>query len=109
MAYYFRKETPLQMFDWVLNTPLLPVNNKERNPVNNKEIIFPLYGPFLWVGFNRLKATEPLIGDSLVFTTQSRGVPGTHLFDLGSMKECGLPWSHPAVLNPDSWIGKPAP
>ena len=28
------------------------------------------YGPFLWMGFNCLKATEPLQGDSLLFTNK---------------------------------------
>ena len=37
-------------------------------------------------GINCLKATEPLRGDSLLFTTQSPGFPGTHLIDLGRMK-----------------------
>ena len=50
-----------------------------------------LYGPFLWMWFNCLKATEPLRGDGLLFRTQSPGVPGTHLIDLGKMKGCGLP------------------
>ena len=30
---------------------------------------------------------------------QSPGFPGTHLIDLARMKRCGLPWSHPVVLN----------
>ena len=50
---------------------------------------------FLWMGFNCLKATEPLQRSSLLFNTGFPGLPGTHLADLG--KE---PWSHPAVLNP---------
>ena len=29
-----------------------------------------LYDPFLWMGFNCLKATEPLRGGTLVFTTK---------------------------------------
>ena len=58
-----------------------------------------LYDPILWMWFNCLKATKPLRGDSLLFTTQPPGVRGTHLIDLGRMKGCGLPWSHPAVLN----------
>ena len=37
------------------------------------------------MGFNCLKAREPLRGGSLLFTTKSPGVPGTHLFNLGSM------------------------
>ena len=51
------------------------------------------------MGFNCHKATGPLKGDSLPFMTQSPGVPGTHLIDLGRMKKCGLPWNHAAVLN----------
>ena len=31
---------------------------------------FKLYDPFLWMGFNCLKATEPLRGSSLLFTTK---------------------------------------
>ena len=41
-----------------------------------------LYGPFLWMKFNCLKATEPVQGDSLLFTTQPPGVPGTDLINL---------------------------
>ena len=36
-----------------------------------------LYGPFFWMGFNCPKATEPIQGDSLIFTTKFPGVPGT--------------------------------
>ena len=45
-----------------------------------------LYDPFLWMGFNCLKAAEPLWGDRLLFTIQFQGVPGTHLIYLGKMK-----------------------
>ena len=41
--------------------------------------------PFM-TGFNCLKATGPLRGDSLLFTTISPGVPGTHLIDFRKMK-----------------------
>ena len=40
----------------------------------------------LWMGFNCLKATEPLRGDSLLFTAKPPGGPSTHLIDLGRMK-----------------------
>ena len=40
----------------------------------------------LWIGFNCFKAAEPLQRDSLVFTTESSNVPGTHLVNLGEMK-----------------------
>ena len=33
---------------------------------------------FLWMGFNCFKATGPIQGGSLLFTTQSPGVSGTH-------------------------------
>ena len=54
----------------------------------------------LWMGFNSLKATEPLQRDSLFFTTNSPGVPGTHFIDCGSQT-----WSQPVVLNsrPNDW------
>ena len=47
---------------------------------------FKLYGPYLWIGFNCLKATEPLWGGSLLFTTQFPQIPGIQLIDLGRMK-----------------------
>ena len=45
-----------------------------------------LYGPFLSVQFNCLKATEAQQGDSLLFTTHSPGVTGTHLINTRRMK-----------------------
>ena len=45
-----------------------------------------LYGPFLWMWFNCLKATEPLRGGSFLFTTKFPGIPGTHLIDIRRMK-----------------------
>ena len=41
---------------------------------------------FLRMGFNCLKATEPLREDSLLSTTKSPGLPITHLMHLGTMK-----------------------
>ena len=43
-----------------------------------------LYGPFLWMEFHCLNSTEPIWGDSLLFTTESPGV---------------VPWSHLVVFN----------
>ena len=43
------------------------------------------------MGFNCLKTTKSLRRDSLLFTTQSPEVPGTHLIDLRRMKRCSLP------------------
>ena len=45
-----------------------------------------LYGPFLWMGFNCVKATVPLQGDRLLFTNQFPRFPGTHLINLEMMK-----------------------
>ena len=45
-----------------------------------------LYGTFLWIWFNCLQAAGPLVGNSLLFTTKSAGVPGAHLINLGRMK-----------------------
>ena len=46
--------------------------------------------PFLWMGFNYLKTTEPLRGDRLLFTTKFPDISGSHLmkgrFDLGATK-----------------------
>ena len=55
------------MFDCVLNPLVLSVKNKETNYMKNLKIC----GALLWMRFNCLKATEPLWGDSLLFTTQS--------------------------------------
>ena len=44
------------------------------------------FGPFLWMGFNCLKTTEPLRGGSVLCTTKFPKLPGTHLIDLGRMK-----------------------
>ena len=43
--------------------------------------------PFLWIGFNYLKVTEPIRGDWLLLATKSPKFPGTHLIDLGATQE----------------------
>ena len=64
--------------------------------------------PFLWMGFNCLKATATL-RRQFTFTIQFPEIPGTHFIDLGRMKgwvDLGVTqqfWSH------DHWIGNPAP
>ena len=45
-----------------------------------------LHGPFLWMGFNCLKATEPLREGNLLFTNKFPEIPGTHLIDLERLK-----------------------
>ena len=70
-----------------------------------------IMAPFLWMVFNCLKATEPLQGDSLLFTIHFPGIPGTHLIDLWSMKGWvvfGAAWRFwiwgPWIRNPALWI-----
>ena len=41
---------------------------------------------FLWMGFNCLRAKEPITGGKLLFTTKFPEIPDTHLIDLGRMK-----------------------
>ena len=59
------------------------INTKTNaSPITKKN---KLYGPFLWMEFDCLRATELLLGDSLLFTIQFPGVPGTQLINLGRM------------------------
>ena len=50
---------------------------------------------------------EPLRGGSLLFTTKSPEIPGTHFIDLGRMTRLSRPWCHPVVLNTGPWIENP--
>ena len=45
-----------------------------------------LYSSLLWIEFKYLRATEPLQGDSLLFTTRSPGAPGNRLINFNWMK-----------------------
>ena len=51
-----------------------------------KVLFKKLYDPFLRMGFNCLKAVEPLRGGSLLRTTKFLEVLSTHLIDLGRLK-----------------------
>ena len=61
------------------------------------------------MGFNCLKAAEPLREDNLIFTIKISEIPGTHLMDFGRIKGWvelgGTQWFW--TQNP--WIGNPAP
>ena len=60
---------------------------------------FKLYGPYLWIGFNYIEATEQLWGGSLLITTQFPEIPGTDLIDKRLKDEkLSQPWIHPVVL-----------
>ena len=45
-----------------------------------------LCSPFLWMRFNYFKATEPLRGDSILFTANFPEIAGTHSINLKKMK-----------------------
>ena len=68
-----------------------------------------LYASLLRMEFNCLKITEPLRGDSLLFTTKSPGAPGTHLIDLRRMKDGVSLGVTQCFSTPEHWIGNPVP
>ena len=55
------------------------------------------------------KATEPLQGESSLFTIQFPGVPGTQLINLGRMKGWVDLAATQLFWTEDPWIGTPAP
>ena len=74
----------------------------------NQNFLKKLYGPFLWMGFNYFKATEPLQGGSLLFTTKFQEIPSTHLISLGRNiskynYKC-ICWVWPQILFLRTWI-----
>ena len=52
---------------------------------------------------------EPFRGGSLLFTTKSPEIAGTHFTNLRRMKGLSQLWSCPVVLNTDPWIRNPVP
>ena len=63
-------------------------SKKHYHPKKKIKFFFKLCSPFLWMGFNCLKATEPRRGSSFLFTAKFTEIPGTNLIDLGRMKVC---------------------
>ena len=61
------------MFDWILNMPLLPVNNKE----TNYRIWKTLWSLFM----NGVQLSQGYRTTTRKHITQSPEVPGTHLID----------------------------
>ena len=57
-----------------------------------------LRGPFQWVRFNCLKATELKRG-SLLFTTKLSEIPDTQFGRPRKNERLSHPWSRPVVLN----------
>ena len=45
-----------------------------------------IYGPFLWIEFKCLKASEPLSRDNALLTTKIPGFPGTHFLTSAGLK-----------------------
>ena len=61
------------------------IHNNDNSPILFMYIFLflkKLYGTFLWMRFICIKATEPLEGNNLFFTTEFPGIPGTHFIDL---------------------------
>ena len=67
--------------DQNLQSAILNYQLKKKLRKNN-DFLTPFYGPISTV--SRL---EPLRGGSLLFTTKSPEIPGTHFIDLGGMKD----------------------
>ena len=59
--------------------------NSESANSGNTILKKKLYGPFLWMGFNCLKARATSRGN-LLFTTKSSEIPGTHFINLRRVK-----------------------
>ena len=66
-----------------------------------------LNGPFSWMGFNCVIATEPLQGDNLLFTTMTLGVHSTQFIDLWKIKSWVNLGATQWFWNTDSWIRNP--
>ena len=90
----------------LLKNLLFTINiiKKSQHYINKK-----LYGLFLWMGLNYLKATEPLQEGSLLFTSKFPEISRTHLIDIGKMKDRvdlgAIQW----FWTRDPWIGNPVP
>ena len=68
-------------FKWLYHIWLpLKLTNKTNFPWNKR------YDSFPWIGFNCLKAAEPLGRDSPLLTTKSPLIPGTHFITLEGWK-----------------------
>ena len=59
------------------------------------------------MGYNCPKATEPLQGDSLLFTAKLPGIPGTRFIDLRRMKNWFDLGATQWFWSQDAWIGNP--
>ena len=80
---------------WELMTGFL----KHMENGNQRNVWKKIYGPFLWMGFNCLNATETLEGGSLLFTTKFPESPGDPLIDFRSTSEG---WKVESTLEPPS-------
>ena len=70
---------------------------------------FKLYSPFLWAGFHCLKATEPLQGDNLLFTTKCPEISGAQLINLWRMNGWVNLGATQWFWTQNPWIGNLAP
>ena len=68
-----------------------------------------LYGHFLWMGVNCLKATKSRWWGSLLFTITFLEISGAHLIDLGRMRGWNELGATQWFWRRDPRIGNPAP
>ena len=61
------------------------------------------------MGFNCLKATEPIRGGNLLFTIKFPEISGTHLIDLAGIKQWVNLEATQWFCTRDPWIGNPPP
>ena len=99
-------EVSFENWNHPLQTNLKPrfTERKSRRNIKKK-----LYGPFLWIGFNCLKATST----SKRQFTFYHSVPRNYWYSFYRPRKderLSRPWSHPVVLSTGPpWIGNPAP
>ena len=85
---------------------ILFVKRKNRRLVLKKTLNF--MAPFYRWG-STASRLEPLRGGSLLFTTKSPEISGTHFIDLGRMKDWVDLGATERFWTRDPWIGDPAP
>ena len=77
--------------------------NFAKSHIHENTLSFKRYGPFLWMGFNRLKSTELLRDYSLLYTTNIPVCRSWYSFDQPRKGgRLSRPRSHSVVLNPGS-------
>ena len=85
LAQYLISKEFLEYIGYIFNY-LLKSEQAQQTGASKNPFFKNLDGPFLWMGFHCVKATEPQRGDSLLCTTKYPGASSIHLIHLGRMK-----------------------